>query len=135
MPLLISQHNHTQQPTQSISQNHRRRNCADDPPQLHARPPLPRHYYCCCMYLCTLSGEGIHRHTAEQAEAAINLRGAHLAQYGTPACPGHSATTAPVVTCQTRRFLSAQPAMHIIAKRQRIVMRTVLQKQEQEQRP
>jgi hypothetical protein len=36
-----------------------------------------------CMYLWTLSGDGIHKHTAEHAEAASNRLGAHLAQYGT----------------------------------------------------
>jgi hypothetical protein len=35
------------------------------------------------MYLWTLSGDGIHKHTAEHAEAASNRLGAHLAQYGT----------------------------------------------------
>jgi hypothetical protein len=53
---------------------------------------LPPMLHCCChchcygggcMYLWTLSGDGIHKHTAEHAEAASNRLGAHLAQYGT----------------------------------------------------
>lgn len=64
------------------------------------------------MYLCTLSGEGIHRTTAAQAEAASSRWGAHLAQQGTPMCPGHSATMADVLTFHTRMCLSAQPAAH-----------------------